>query len=413
MKEIKSMTDKITPWCVDPFVNFSHTADGFYRTCCIGTVDRSSIYHTNYMSPIEFFKSDLMNQVRADMITGEFSEVTKFTCRQCILNDKNGVISRRVKQNQSLLNNTKTQKTIEKFRDNAWAEIDIEDLQYVNFKILGNLCNLKCLMCGPSASSKIAAEYKKYNIITNIDKVIQNPFTDSNKQKYFDDLEKIISVIDRFLLVGGEAFINPNFDDIWNVLSTNENSKNINLLIITNGTLIPKKVLNECDKFNNLHLMFSIDGVYNRGSYVRSGLDWKLFDSNVKMAIQSKATISFTVATSMLNIGYLDEIYDYLKELGVNDNQIQWDALVTEPAHLQAVNLPKEIKQMYLEKLETHVAFQKDIRKFNTALDILKNDHANHEEFLRGIRFLKKIDSIRKTKLLDHFPEFEKYYNDK
>lgn len=42
------------PWCVDPFIQMAHTADGFYRVCCVGEVDRNSPYHTNKMTPLEF-----------------------------------------------------------------------------------------------------------------------------------------------------------------------------------------------------------------------------------------------------------------------------------------------------------------------------------------------------------------------
>jgi MoaA/NifB/PqqE/SkfB family radical SAM enzyme len=403
-------SNMIDPWCIDPFINFSHTADGYYRPCCIATVDRTNGKNIKDITPIEYFTGNEMKELRKDMLSRNFSDHTKFLCRQCFKNESEGVISRRIKENQKYKTNNRVQQSLKKFENDNYDSI-IEDLEYVNFKILGNLCNLKCLMCGPSASSKIGAEWKKHDIFNsgNLKSIERIPYNSDSEKSYLENLSTILENIKRFSLVGGEAFINPNFNKIWDILKNNVNSKNLNLLIITNGTIIPQTVLDDASKFESLTLVFSIDGVNDRGSYVRSGLNWQMFDKNVKRSLKSTANVVFTVANSMLNIGYLDEIHDYLDSIGSDMNHVQWDAMVTEPAHLRSVNLPIEIKQQYLDKLESHFAFKSN--KFNSVLDILKSDNGNNEDFLKGIDFLKKTDQIRKTNLLTYFPEFEKFYN--
>jgi MoaA/NifB/PqqE/SkfB family radical SAM enzyme len=322
------------------------------------------------------------------------------------------VQSRRKIQNETYFVRPNVLEIINKYEDPQYIA-QPEDLVYVNWKILGNLCNLKCLMCGPSASSKIAAEWKKHNIFNHGNLIASErmPYDENSIDSYMADFKTILTKIDRFSLVGGEAFINPNFDEIWDILITSENTKNLILLIITNGTLLPQKVLDNADKFKQLTLLFSIDGVGDRGSYVRSGLDWQKFDTNLKRALESKAEVAATVATSMLNIGYLDDIYDYLKSVNIPDKAIKWDAVVTDPPHLRAVNLPDSIKEKYLKKLSNHAAFQKNNKKFDSALDILKSKNSSHNEFINGIKFLKKTDEIRNTNLLKYFDEFKEYYN--
>jgi MoaA/NifB/PqqE/SkfB family radical SAM enzyme len=404
---------KIKPWCVEPFINFAHTADGYYRPCCISTVDRDAGPNTKNMTPLEYWSGEEMQGLRRQMLKGKkhLSKENKEICKQCISNDNQGVQSRRKIQNETYFNNPKVLKVIDKYEDPTYVA-QPEDLVYVNWKILGNLCNLKCLMCGPSASSKIAAEWKKHDIFSHGNLIASErmPYNENTIDSYMKDFKTILTKIDRFSLVGGEAFINPNFNEIWDTLSNNDNTHNLTLVIITNGTLLPQKVLDNADKFKKLILLFSIDGVENRGSYVRSGLDWKKFDTNLKRALESNAEVATTVATSMLNIGYLDDIYDYLKSLDIPDKAIKWDAVVTEPAHLRAVNLPIEIKKQYLEKLSKHEAFNKNNKKFDTALETLKSQHNDHEQFIKGLQFLKQTDDIRKTNLLEHFPEFLEYY---
>ena len=399
------------PWCVEPFINFAHTADGYYRPCCISTVDRHSGPNVKNTTPLEYWSGEEMTTLRREMLEDNLSDKNKEICRQCIQNDKQGVQSRRKIQNETYFVRPNVLEIINKYEDPQYIA-QPEDLVYVNWKILGNLCNLKCLMCGPSASSKIAAEWKKHDIFNHGNLIASErmPYDENSIDSYMADFKTILTKIDRFSLVGGEAFINPNFDELWDILITSENAKNLTLLIITNGTLLPQKVLDNADKFKQLTLLFSIDGVGNRGSYVRSGLDWQKFDTNLKRALESKAEVATTVATSMLNIGYLDDIYDYLKSVNIPDKAIKWDAVVTDPPHLRAVNLPTSIKDTYLKKLSNHAAFQKNNKKFDSALEILKSNQGDYTEFEKGISFLKRTDSIRNTNLLEHFPEFEKYY---
>ena len=406
--------DKKLPWCIEPFISFAHTADGFYRPCCISTVDRHTDPNVKNMTPSEYFTGTEMNRLRQDMIRGELSEKNQEICKQCIMNDNEGVISRRVKQLRNYGDNKRVIKVVEKYEDRSYKG-DIEDLEYVNWKILGNLCNLKCLMCGPSASSKIASEWKKHNIFNHGNLIASEriPYDENSIDSYMEDFKTILTKIDRFSLVGGEAFINPNFDKIWDTIINSGNIENLNLLIITNGTLLPQKVLDNAKKFKKLELLFSIDGVKDRGSYVRSGLDWNKFDKNLRRALESDAYVSTTVATSMLNIGYLDEIYDYLKSLNLPDERIAWDAVVTDPPHLRAINLPNDIKKEYLKRLSKHEAFNKNNNRFNSALEILNSEKDNRSQFEIGIEFLKKTDQIRKTNLLEFFPEFTVFYNKK
>ena len=62
------------------------------------------------------------------------------------------------------------------------------------------------------------------------------------------------------------------------------------------------------------------------------------------------------------------------------------------------------------DKLSAKEAFSDVNKKFDTALETLKSQHNDHEQFIKGLQFLKQTDDIRKTNLLEHFPEFLEYY---
>jgi organic radical activating enzyme len=401
-------------WCVDPFIQMAHTADGFYRVCCIGEVHRDSKFKTTEMTPIEFFNTPEMQQVRTDMLKGdpaEFSEFTKHACSQCISNHHSGITSRRVQEFKFYGNNELVESNIEKHLSGETFEYS--DLLYVNFKVLGNICNLKCIMCGSSASSKIAAEEKRY-FSNNPNKEVElNPFTDDNKDEYFDEIDKIISNVQKFNLVGGENLIHPNFIELFERFIENPNAPNLNLTIITNGTRVPEIVLENAHRFKHLSMVCSIDGVYERGSYVRSGLNWGKFDQHMRIyKDHPHITNSFVVATQMLNIGYLDDIYDYLyRDLGIAPKFISWNNLVTNPRKWRAINLPSEIKQQYLEKLGEHVIVKEGLNNIDRMIKILESPQDSVSDFEEGMHTLKKYDKVRNTNLLEHFPEFAEYYD--
>ena len=65
------------PWCVDPFIQMAHTADGYYNVCCIGGVNRITGPTTLQMTPLEYWNSAEARQIRSDMLSGKFSEITK------------------------------------------------------------------------------------------------------------------------------------------------------------------------------------------------------------------------------------------------------------------------------------------------------------------------------------------------
>jgi len=398
--------NKKMPWCIEPFINISHTTDGYYTPCCIAMPDKRSNRSTEFMSPLEYMNSDYMKKIRRDMLDHNISKEISTTCRSCIFNEKNGIQSRR--QNQNIkYQNENTFRTLEKILNNDSNELESEDLQYVNLKILGNICNLKCIMCNPSSSSKIAAEYKKHGL-AEVDKSIKTAYADNSKEKYFNDVSVILESIDRFSLIGGEAFVHPDFDEIFDMLLTSKNVKNLELFVITNGTVLPQKVLDNAYKFRNVVLNFSIDGVGKRAEYIRNGTVWDVVDKNITRAIASDALVAFTIAIQALNIGYLDEIYNYISSLGVDPSLAGWNNLVTHPKIYNALNLPNKIKQGYTEK---YLNFNYgNLPGLDNTMEIINKPQSSASEFEGFIKFTKQLDGIRNTNLLDVFPEFKEYY---
>ena len=407
------MSKTKTPWCIDPFIQMAHTADGFFRVCCVGEVKRErKDLNTKAITPLEYWNSDLSKTIRNDMFKPieEFSDTTKFACSQCLKNNRDGVRSRRQTENARYRDSKKAKINVIKHLKNI--DYTYEDLLYVNFKVLGNICNLKCVMCSANASSKIAAEAKQHYGFPKGwsagDKAELEPFTPDTRNDYFTELQQIIDSIPKFNLVGGENLIHPDFPRLFQMFIDSPNVGNIHMLIITNGTIVPDIVLDNAHLFKGMSILISMDGVYDRGAYVRSGLNWKKFDTNVrKFASNPHIFLRLVPAIQMLNVGYVKEMHEWIASVGLDPKDaIDWTNVVTYPETLRAINLPQEIKQQYMRKMIGPDVTHPSIR---VVFNILKQPQYSHKEFIEGLKYLRKLDKIRNTNLLDHFPEFEKY----
>ena len=397
------------PWCINPFIQFSHRANGGYRVCCVAA-DAPNEHNIETMSPLEFFNSEYMQTIRRDMLTGNLSEITKKACNQCITNARSGIHAKREYDNIRYGKDIIAINAVKKVSQNIESYLGPEYIRYLNWKVLGNLCNLKCIMCGPAASSKIAAELKKRGIRKS--EPVLNPYKENRKEVYFDELKQMIQHLKKFILVGGESMIHPDFPEVFDFLSNSPNTKNLKLQITTNGTRLPDYVLERAGRFKQLQLSFSIDGVGAKGEYIRSDLDWSTFDTNIRRATDSEVNITLGIATQFANVGYLDEIFDYADELNLL-HAIYWGGVVTEPKHLRAINVPNDIKYEYLNKLSKHEIFK--YRKYNKSCDetlkILEKPQEDHNTFLQGIKYLKELDTIRNKCFADSWPEFKEYYD--
>lgn len=390
---------------MEPFINLSHSSDGYYQLCCVAAPLQTTEFATTTRTPLEFMNSEYMQTARADMINHNLSDQTRLACASCIKNEAKGMHSRRLTQNYKY-QNAQTMDTIQKFVDNPAQELLATDLQYVNLKMLGNICNLKCIMCNANSSSKIAAEAKKHKI-KHIDKTIKKAYNEDSKDGYFADIAIILENIDRFSLIGGEAFVHPDFDEIFEMVINSANANNIDLFIITNGTVLPQKVLDNAHRLGRLTLNFSIDGVGDKAAYIRNGTVWSVYNENLRRAIESDAHVTFTVAVQTLNIGYLDEIYDYVESMGIDPAMVGWSTTVTYPPRHNASTIPQELKQMYKDKYSKR--HFKSIPALDQAMRILDTTHDSDVAFDDFIKQQKFFDKIRNEDLIKNFSEFAKY----
>ena len=391
-------------FCALPFTYVYVDSLNEYKLCSDARL--SSGINTQDMSILTYFNSNYLKEIRDDMLSGTLSEKLRGTCIRCIEREELGLWSRREKNIDDYVIKT---------YENKFINIPTSDTIKLKF---GNLCNLKCLTCGPYSSSRWAHERTSQNEM-NIYKELKDEISKASHEKYgklyqesfdyefeqdvnklnynFDDvfyheLKLLLKNIKRIIISGGEPFLNDNFYYFLQWLVDNKFSDKLEITVFSNLTKLPKNFKTFYDKFKYFTINVSIDGIDKKDEYIRRGTLFKEKDSNIKQ-MNEYFNLNFCVTLSILNVGYKNEIKNYC--LQFNKKPSFFNVLV-EPFYLQINNLPSEIIKIYENKNEYHVLYNSELK--------------NIDHFKLGIKFLKKYDKIHKTLLTDEWPEFEKYY---
>lgn len=130
-----------------------------------------------------------------------------------------------------------------------------------------NLCNLACTTCGPFASSTWGTKLKIIEI--------ENKFNKQGQQRvdyYLQLIQK--HGYNKLNLIGGEPTMDPHCQLLLDRLIELDLSKNIDIGLITNGQDISEFVSKYVDKFREMQISLSIDGMDSVYEYMRNPGTW-------------------------------------------------------------------------------------------------------------------------------------------
>lgn len=176
---------------------------------------------------------------------------------------------------------------------------------------LGNLCNLKCVICNADSSSAWLSDARALglNVADSVyDK--QNQFDVSWAAQY-PDLEMVH-------FWGGEPMMTPAQLLFLKELKKHAILNKCRLIYNTNATIIPDDQTVELWKDAHLvEIYFSIDDTDLRFEYQRTGANWKNVQKNLQWFYDMPTTnhmFYVTVTWTLLNIYYLPELIDWIKK---------------------------------------------------------------------------------------------------
>ena len=336
---------------------------GSFRYCCATMHDivdkKNNRININNSNLKNTWNSDDVKLTRLKMMRGENVDA----CVKCVEQEARGYTSMRETQDM--------QKNFALTKHDGSVDIMPTSME-LHF---GNLCNLKCKMCGQQYSNQIGKELLEIgktnkdflqwvtkesgnvNIWTNNLSVEYKWFQNKKiKDKLFAYIAEHISSL---VVIGGEPTVIPEFWELFEYLEQKNTLKNLSVTLTTNLTNVNPKLTNWLPKLKSWTIWASVDGLGKRTEYIRYPSNFNKVCENLnfyKNILGDNGAITLSPAIQLLNIDQLDDIIKWWIEfsdgtLGDKFN-ISWMAQVQYPTICNYDILPKQYKDQVANKLE-------------------------------------------------------------
>ena len=245
-------------FCVVPWTNFEIYTNGDIRTCGVGKDTFGNVNETDIMEILT--KNPTLKRIKTNMLNDR-PDSNCIECQHRSITD----------ENFSYLRDHYNPKLVKE--DVDYENIENFDLRFIDLH-WSNVCNLKCVMCGPDQSSLIA----------KAENVFVSPVKKENIEKINQMVIKNQTLIKEIYMSGGEPFYIP----YNHVLLKQITNKDIPIRINTNMHWKPNNKLFQILKtFNNVQLTMSADALYDKFNYIRNGSNWDTFMKNLRFVKQN------------------------------------------------------------------------------------------------------------------------------
>jgi len=416
-------------YCSFPFQHQYIHMSGSVRLCCAtmenATDKKGNRIHMNNDSLQKIWNSDYMKEARLKMKNGEVLEA----CTKCIDQEARGYKSMREESGQ------------EENINNVNADGSMDTMPNSMELHFGNVCNLKCKMCGQDYSNQIGKEilqigekdkdflkwvYKQSGNVNNWTNNLSVEYTwfrnEKTKNKLIDYVSKHIT---KLTIIGGEPTVIPEFYELLDYCYKNNTLQDKNITIVTNLTNTNPKMTQWLPKIKVWTIWASIDGLGDITEYIRYPSNFKKVVENLnfykKLLLESNnGRIVFSPAVQLLNIHELDDMLKWFIDFseghwGEKFN-VSWLSQVWYPRICNYDTAPKQYRLTVADKLEKSVEYFKKYENipffYNKQIENLRNSFIEEpmEKHLQKafIRYNDTQDKHRKGKTWrELLPELE------
>jgi len=343
------------PKCILPWISIETTPMGTTRPCCLYTDEIPDIdLKTSTLE--DAFNSKTMRDLRRSFRRGEKPD----GCRNCWREEDAGKKSKR-------------EYMLEKFKhlNVEYKDNNGEELVFLDLK-LGNICNLKCRICGTWSSSKWGQEeLDYYNPALPGNNQIKDWLKDGQWPRkspdFWDNMDELLPQIKYFEFTGGEPFLIKQHFDLLERAVERGFAKNIDIHYNTNTTKLPPQHT-IWKHFKHVQIAFSVDNTEERFEYERYGAKWRTSNKNIKAIHALRDSGEYNMQTQLCatwniqNIYYIDEVLTWADTM--NFDSIHFN-LMHDPWQFSLSRTPKSAQaevMLYLQKQQIkHSKYASDI----------------------------------------------------
>lgn len=394
-------------FCIKPFTELCNTPSNKLKLCCRSDYidvkkDGSSLYE-------HFLNNDRMNDVRQKMLAGEYIK----ECSACYKKEEIHGTSARV-HHTTLLEDDDPE-LISKILNHSHTEIRSMDVKF------GNKCNLGCVMCDNGASSVLAKEW--YNNDVPAGSGLKNLSDDKNllmtfESSQFESLKEQAKHLQHFSAKGGEPMILPEYHEWIDFLYQNGYSENVEVYVITNGTVDFSRDLEKMNSFQEYEVCWSIDGVGKALEFVRWPVKFKKLANNHKKIIDiveqnNYKNLKFMINTvaHALNIDQMVSVAEYADSLGPRITQIEYLDCHSPDTMLSGLISEKTLNDFKNQIHQYTGAHKHSLEQLYTEVEYswheVRKDQQEFQKKLKGLQLATEFwRSVRGLNVEDHCPSY-------
>lgn len=390
-------------FCVLPWVSLEASPIGTVRPCCLADdeiVDNAGNKFKLINADFATIRtSDQMSSLRQEFLRGERPK----TCRKCWAVEDAGGTSKRM----HTLNRLKHMGITP-----DWTA-DAKPLMFLDLK-LGNICNLKCRICGSWSSSQFATEELKFvddkKASFHYDMLKAGAWPRENSQ-FWTELNSSLTDIRYLEFTGGEPFMIQEHFDLLQTLVNQGVAHQVEIHYNTNGTQYPAQAEEIWRHFRHVEIAFSIDDVEQRFEYQRTNAVWSEVCANIELFRQMRKrntniTLQVCCTVNIFNVLYLAAVAKWIHKQGFDF--VYWNMLHDAP-WLSIAHLPDTAK-MHIAQHLTQQSFpeeyQAEIEKIVEFMNL--GPGSNGKELIKNIQ---QLDIRRNESLRTVAPELAKILN--
>jgi organic radical activating enzyme len=280
---------------------------------------------------------------------------------------------------------------------------------------LGNICNLKCRICGSWSSSQFAAEELKFATGNKKESFHYQMLRDGawprEHSQFWTELESSLTDIRYLEFTGGEPFMIQEHFDLLKTLIEKGVAAQVEIHYNTNGTQYPEHAEAVWRHFKHVEIAFSIDDVEQRFEYQRTNAIWAEVGANIEQFKQMRErscniTLQACCTINIFNVLYLAEVAQWIHKQQFDF--VYWNMLHDAP-WLNIAHLPVPAKKQIAEHLTTQefpVEYQNEIQKIVEFMNL--GVSANEKELIMNIQ---QLDRRRNESLKTVAPELANIIN--
>jgi MoaA/NifB/PqqE/SkfB family radical SAM enzyme len=338
-------------FCVLPWISLEASPIGTVRPCCLADDeildDEGNKFKLSTANFADIQNSNHMRGLRQQFLDGRQPQ----TCRRCWSEERAGRTSKRMH----------TLDRLKHMGIGSEFTADAKPLMFLDLK-LGNICNLKCRICGAWSSSQFAAEEiantrPEQRKTSYAYQMLRAGAWPQENPQFWDQIDSVVNDIRYIEFTGGEPFmIVEHFQMLQGIIDRGI-AHQVEIHYNTNGTHYPEQAEAIWQHFKCVEIAFSIDDVGERFEYQRTNAEWPRVCENLDRfrdlkEIHSNIQLQVCTTVNVFNVRYLGHVAAWLEKNCDSFSFVYWN-MMHDPWHFSIACLPDTAKQAITEYLDS------------------------------------------------------------